>query len=166
MRIKGSKTLKNRGLLSRSFFQNGIKNSVEPNFLQFFLIDNQWYIRKMKNNWKKCLRNGKKVVLLHPLSERMWGLNEGTPGASSLKVWGQHKTRRHREAAPGIGTYNKGTPKRTSRRNPRFRRKIQVQQYYNEEFDPGSGWTLAAGLIHASRTVNAPSGAWEWRTGA
>ena len=25
---------------------------------------------------------------------------------------------------------------------------------YNGEFDPGSGWTLAAGLIHASRTVN------------
>ena len=24
---------------------------------------------------------------------------------------------------------------------------------YNEEFDPGSGWTLAAGLTHASRTV-------------
>ena len=22
---------------------------------------------------------------------------------------------------------------------------------YNEEFDPGSGWTLAAGLTHASR---------------
>ncbi len=24
---------------------------------------------------------------------------------------------------------------------------------YNGEFDPGSGWTLAAGLIHASRGV-------------
>ena len=23
--------------------------------------------------------------------------------------------------------------------------------FYNGEFDPGSGWTLAAGLIHASR---------------
>ena len=26
-------------------------------------------------------------------------------------------------------------------------------EIYNGEFDPGSGWTLAAGLIHASRTV-------------
>jgi hypothetical protein len=26
--------------------------------------------------------------------------------------------------------------------------------FYNEEFDPGSGLTLAAGLIHASRGVN------------
>ena len=25
------------------------------------------------------------------------------------------------------------------------------QLIYNGEFDPGSGWTLAAGLIHASR---------------
>ena len=25
--------------------------------------------------------------------------------------------------------------------------------YYNEEFDPGSGWTLATGLTHASRGV-------------
>ena len=28
----------------------------------------------------------------------------------------------------------------------------QIEQFiYNGEFDPGSGWTLAAGLIHASR---------------
>ena len=27
------------------------------------------------------------------------------------------------------------------------------QLIYNGEFDPGSGWTLAAGLIHASRGV-------------
>ena len=26
-----------------------------------------------------------------------------------------------------------------------------VQNNYNEEFDPGSGWTLATGLTHASR---------------
>ena len=29
-----------------------------------------------------------------------------------------------------------------------------MKNYYNGEFDPGSGWTLAAGLIHASRTVS------------
>ena len=41
------------------------------------------------------------------------------------------------------------------------------KQTYNGEFDPGSGLTLAAGLIHASRTaarVAIPGG--EWRTGA
>ena len=34
--------------------------------------------------------------------------------------------------------------------------KIEVailQTIYDEEFDPGSGWTLAAGLTHASRGV-------------
>ena len=28
---------------------------------------------------------------------------------------------------------------------------IFITNFYNEEFDPGSGWTLAAGLIHASQ---------------
>ena len=28
---------------------------------------------------------------------------------------------------------------------------IELYIIYNGEFDPGSGWTLAAGLIHASR---------------
>ncbi len=28
---------------------------------------------------------------------------------------------------------------------------------YNGEFDPGSGWTLAAGLIHASRGAACPA---------
>ena len=27
---------------------------------------------------------------------------------------------------------------------------LKHQDFYNEEFDPGSGWTLAAGLTHAS----------------
>ena len=30
---------------------------------------------------------------------------------------------------------------------------IILLKIYNEEFDPGSGWTLAAGLTHASRGV-------------
>ena len=30
-------------------------------------------------------------------------------------------------------------------------RKLNIENIYNEEFDPGSGWTLAAGLTHASR---------------
>ena len=30
---------------------------------------------------------------------------------------------------------------------------IIILRYYYGEFDPGSGWTLAGGLIHASRTA-------------
>ena len=44
--------------------------------------------------------------------------------------------------------------------------KVKNQLYYGE-FDPGSGLTLAAGLIHASRTVTGVAiHADEWRTGA
>ena len=33
-----------------------------------------------------------------------------------------------------------------------FRDSIRAKlKRYNEEFDPGSGWTLATGLTHASR---------------
>ena len=30
---------------------------------------------------------------------------------------------------------------------------VKIKIFYNEEFDPGSGWTLATGLTHASRGV-------------
>ena len=29
--------------------------------------------------------------------------------------------------------------------------RVEKEYFYNEEFDPGSGWTLATGLTHASR---------------
>ena len=35
--------------------------------------------------------------------------------------------------------------------------------FYNGEFDPGSGWTLAAGLTHASRGVTGRSLLLRWR---
>ena len=50
---------------------------------------------------------------------------------------------------------------KNSNKYPQFQNRIEnnrswdkYQIFYNEEFDPGSGWTLAAGLIHASRTVS------------
>ncbi len=47
-RIKGSKTLKNRGLLGRNFFKMAPKIPYEPKFLQFFPPDNQRDARKKK----------------------------------------------------------------------------------------------------------------------
>ena len=41
---------------------------------------------------------------------------------------------------------------------------VWVSIFFNGEFDPGSGRTLAACLTHASRTVR-PFGVHEWRTG-
>ena len=47
---------------------------------------------------------------------------------------------RRRGDAPSVeGTFKKGAQQRTSRRNPRFRVEQKEKQYYNEEFDPGSG---------------------------
>ena len=41
-----------------------------------------------------------------------------------------------------------------------------LKLFYNEEFDPGSGWTLAAGLTHASRgAADHFGGAGDRRTG-
>ena len=36
-------------------------------------------------------------------------------------------------------------------RQPGPSRQSRQRYFYNEEFDPGSGWTLATGLTHASR---------------
>ena len=58
--------------------------------------------------------------------------------------------------------YNQNKVKeKTSNRQFSFFRELETgnlsqiknkQKYiYNEEFDPGSGWTLATGLTHASR---------------
>ena len=37
--------------------------------------------------------------------------------------------------------------------NTSVEREVERRIDYHGEFDPGSGWTLAAGLIHASRGV-------------
>ena len=37
---------------------------------------------------------------------------------------------------------------------------IFEKYFYNEEFDPGSGWTLATGLTHASRGAARGSNTW------
>ena len=41
-----------------------------------------------------------------------------------------------------------------------------VKDIYYGEFDPGSGWTLAGGLIHASRGMSSdrPAHGWVTRT--
>ena len=54
----------------------------------------------------------------------------------------------------------------TFENKPRFNKTIF---FYNGEFDPGSGWTLAAGLTHASRgglKMKLALFLWDRRTGA
>ena len=38
----------------------------------------------------------------------------------------------------------------------------RLKIFYNEEFDPGSGWTLATGLTHASRGAAWTQLRWVW----
>ena len=53
-----------------------------------------------------------------------------------------------------LNKVNKFTASWTEQKNHLNRWK---RYFYNEEFDPGSGWTLATGLTHASRGAAWPS---------
>ena len=64
----------------------------------------------------------KKAVLLHPLSERKRDEERGT-GSEFFESLRPAQDQRGGSRARQ-GTFNKGTPKRASRRNPRFRREI------------------------------------------
>ena len=108
-----------------------LKAPLDPktwNFFDKFLIDNQHIVRNKKNIWKNCLSVMKKVVLLHPLSEGTRGETRGVTGAQVL--WKSEASTRPAPLGSGArqGTFNKGTPKRTSRRNPRYRETIWVRQ--------------------------------------
>ena len=148
----------------RRIFPDNAKNSLETYGSKacFFALSSKIHIARrwfsgvekiFKKILKKVLRGKKKCVLLHPQSTENGGcefFESNEPIKSSLK--GKE-------------------PKIPKRLDNRWIRQVEQKNkirttIYNEEFDPGSGWTLAAGLIHASRTVSAPSGVWEWRTGA
>ena len=60
-----------------------------------FLIENQYDINFLKNFAKKCWSDGKKVVLLHPLSEGERGLNRGEPGAKFFESLRPARASRH-----------------------------------------------------------------------
>ena len=83
---------------------------------------------------KKILRERKKVVSLHPLSRNERGSRESE---RTLRFWDQE-----------IACVR--CPARRGRKTRRVKGN-ETSNSYNEEFDPGSGWTLAAGLTHASR---------------
>ena len=78
----------------------------------------------------------KEVVFLHPVSEgtRRETSNKRILGSEFIKFFERYRVR------------NNKPPKNLNTLGCRIK-----QTFYNGEFDPGSGWTLAAGLIHASR---------------
>ena len=78
----------------------------------------------------------KNVVSLQPFSPK--GVSKTTPRKEYIETVETNEIAcvRHRTRCDGTRTSLGKTIKNNS---------------YNEEFDPGSGWTLAAGLTHASR---------------
>ena len=72
---------------------------------------------------------------------------KATEDKSSLKLWSSipGEIRRSRQKN-NLLVFWKETQERLCKEILRI-------NFYNEEFDPGSGWTLAGGLTHASRGV-------------
>ena len=105
-------------------------------YISVFQIIAVWDAKKFEKSLSLVLQFRKKCVPLHSLS----GMTRGEMRKRSLKLWGQ-TTRivRFRSFASAFG----GTA------DERGNNKSIV--LYNVEFDPGSGWTLATGLTHASR---------------
>ena len=96
----------------------------------------QKVLKKNKNFFKKYFVNSKKVFTfaLANLKQTM----------TEIKVLEEAKEREIFE----ITIYNQVKKINQSEVNFEW-----VRQTYNGEFDPGSGWTLAGGLTHASRAV-------------
>ena len=120
--------------------------------------------KNFQKNFQKHCREQKRVLYLHPLSRRVcWERQKQK--TSSLTYW-----------IDSVAGWRKRRPaqKRTDHtRVPEHwisfgRWKVlgahAPWKNNDEEFDPGSGWTLAAGLTHASRTAAAlrwpASGGW------
>ena len=115
-------------------------------------------IEKSEKKWVACAVCVGKNLFLQSQTTTIWGARkEGlSTGECSLKEW------------RNVANTQVRNFEIRKRRGQDRQHKIKDINYYGE-FDPGSGWTLAAGLIHASRTVR-PSAAMhevhEWRTGA
>ena len=88
---------------------------------------------------KKILVEWKMGVSLHSLSPKKRNVEKRAQESDSTL------TRMKQEIACVWGPSRGG-----GSRTRRVKGEIQSNSY-NEEFDPGSGWTLAAGLTHASR---------------
>ena len=88
-----------------------------------------------KKNFRKIWKINKKSLPLQPRFERKRAIfKEITYTTSSTSI---------REGIPSIIS--------TKTQNKRESWAKDIKQINNEEFDPGSGWTLATGLTHASR---------------
>ena len=126
-------------------WKNAWETPLPKNNCKFF-----WRVRLCNTNrtrfscreeWKIILAVWKMVVSLHSLSKgkRRW-MREPE------RKWEDIETDGKRDSVCHLRLRSQGR----TRERVKGRKSIS-RNSYNEEFDPGSGWTLAAGLTHASR---------------
>ena len=108
--------------------------------------DNKILTQKcLKKNSKKCLTNKKRWDKINELSERQ------TQQTLITKQWNTYDSRKFLYIYLKNGL-NK--PKAVKTRDSQTVVLSKRFKHFIREFDPGSGWTLAACLTHASRTGN------------
>ena len=126
---------------------NGVHKSA-PFFCYFF-----------EKNQQKSLQIRKKAVSLHSFFAGTTGSDEGNKVHWHFVNQAIAKNDRYKFEGKNnfypLRIYREehlAETVRASAEAERRKSRFDIQTFnYNEEFDPGSGWTLAAGLIHASR---------------
>ena len=107
--------------------------------------DNKILTQKcLKKTWKKYLTNKKRWDKINELSERQ------TKQTLITKQWNTYDSRKFLYILKN--GFNK--PKAVKTRDSQTVVLSKWIKHFIREFDPGSGWTLAACLTHASRTGN------------
>ena len=106
----------------------------------------------------KTLAGLKKVVYLHPQNGWVTIKHESRSSGkeirlSSLRYWNWQRMGPRRKVWARIETKLRIVPENFLRDGFSYVL-LNYLRLHDEEFDPGSGWTLAAGLTHASRTVS------------
>ena len=132
-------------MLLFGYFAEGF-SGVPKKKWNFLSLRNNVLRRKSKLFLKFFLVVWKMVVSLHSLS---------TKQALLIK-----QSRKHKRTLNYFGTWDsvcRSSPGKGLEAETRDESKVEASNSYNEEFDPGSGWTLAAGLTHASRGAAGPS---------
>ena len=98
--------------------------------------------KMFEKNLKKCLTNKKRWDKINELSERQ------TQQTLITKQWNTYDSRKF------LYIFKNGSnePKSVKTRDSQTVILSKWIKHFIREFDPGSGWTLAACLTHASRT--------------
>ena len=138
-----------RGVFARLILLCGIVSNPEKFFqIGYWSLSSSWAKmgdngeKYFKKSCKKIWRERKSALSLRSLSERKW--------PKERKVdWNDEEQVQQVPIKARIVDSEFLLKKQYELKCQEQLR--DIKKIYNEEFDPGSGWTLAAGLTHASR---------------